>query len=604
MNHNEIKTINSHFYKLAAALGFIVVIVAIIFAWNTPASGYESSIYLSTPLISWVLLFIGFGLGVSIVVSKTGEKDTSDKGWFIGLLLIWLVNIAILSLPYVRNYFFWDGAGDTGDHLGLTQDLLSSGHMAGNILYPITHILLAQISLVLRIEPMSLFRWVLLLFAALPFFSIYLICREVLSNKRQMAIATLTGSILFQNWSNFLTPNAVGNILFPFLIFVLIKVIKATTKTFQWTVSLILLVLLIVPLHPVPALAFLLVVMAICLWQKIKSKYRNNESFPFRVLGVALVLLITVWLLVWESSFSHWDTTINNIYKLLTKGGQTQLQSIVDTATYASQYGYNVFVQFIKLYGGIIIYFFLAAFGFIILLRRTSKKYDSYLLAPFAWAVVIIALVMLSMYFANLFFEPLRLVAYIIILCPPFVGIALGSFIDFPNWPRWSRSARVICIGLLLMIISTGAVLILYPSPYILSISYQNTRSEITGTDWLLHKKDVNIFLTGWYYGPSVYSSYLLTSEERLGRNDLSPYTTQELPYRLGYNKNEELGKNYQKDVYLVLTELGRKVYKDLYPKMAPLRLTTDDLNKLEEDKSVDKLFTNDGIDIYFVHAK
>jgi heme A synthase len=72
MNHTVINTINFQFHKLAASLGFIAVLAAIIIAWNTPAINYESSIYLSTPLITWVLLLIGFGLGVWIVLSKTG----------------------------------------------------------------------------------------------------------------------------------------------------------------------------------------------------------------------------------------------------------------------------------------------------------------------------------------------------------------------------------------------------------------------------------------------------------------------------------------------------------------------------------------------------
>ena len=89
-----------------------------------------------------------------------------------------------------------------------------------------------------------------------------------------------------------------------------------------------------------------------------------------------------------------------------------------------------------------------------------------------------------------------------------------------------------------------------------------------------------------------------------MGRDDLSAYVTIGFPYRLGYDKNKELGQSYEKNVYLVMTELTKKVYKDVFPKMAPIRLTTDDLNQLGEDQSVDRLYTNGGIDFYYVHAK
>jgi hypothetical protein len=419
-----------------------------------------------------------------------------------------------------------------------------------------------------------------------------------------MAIATLVGYIFLQEWYIGVSPNTVGNMLFPFFIFVLIKVIKATAQTFQWAICLILLVILIVPLHPVPSLAFLLIAIAMWLWYKVKSRDRNNKPPTFKVLGIPFVLLITAWALMWFSSFGIWNATIQAIYRLVTEGGKTHFQDLANQATYATQYGYSVFAQFIKVYGDITIYLLLAGSGFIILQRRTSKNYGSYLLNPIGWAIVMILMAIITMYFGNIVFGPQRLLAYIIFLSLPVVGITLGSFLDSPNWLCKSRLVRFICTGLLLIILSTSAVLKLYPSPYVLSVSLQNTRSEITGMDWFLHNKDENIFSNGWYYYPWVYSSYLLTSEERKGRNDLSPYVNVSLPDRLGYDKNPELGQSYEKDVYLVMTELVRKLYVDTFPKMASLRLTDADLNRLENDPSVNKLYsTNKGFDIYFVQV-
>ena len=89
-----------------------------------------------------------------------------------------------------------------------------------------------------------------------------------------------------------------------------------------------------------------------------------------------------------------------------------------------------------------------------------------------------------------------------------------------------------------------------------------------------------------------------------MDRNDLSIYVTETFPYNLGYNKNVELGQSYQKDVYLVMTTLTRGAYINVYTKIAPQRLTTNNLNQLENDPSVDKLYaTNKGFDIYYVHA-
>jgi hypothetical protein len=603
MNNITHSTIKIQFYKLAAILGFILVLVAIIFAWNSPATGYEPSIYLSTPLICWILLFIASGLGVGIILFKTGDNESGDKNWLIGLLLIWLVNLVILSLPCVRNYFFMDGTGDTGQHLGWVQDLLASGHTSNNNLYPITHILFGQFSLILRIPPLNLFNWGLLLFAPISFVSIYLICNELLSNKRQIALASLFGSILFQNWYTFLAPNAIANMLFPFIIYVLIKVIKASKQRFQFTILILLLSLLIIPLHPVPALAFLFVVLAIWLWH-IKSKSYNDKLVLNQPIGGPLVLFVTVWFIVWLSSFGNWDTTLRNLYILITGRSQTQLQSIVNQATYATQYGFNVLTQFLKLYGGMTVYIFLAFFGFFIFWRRRSVNKDSYLLNPIAWSIIIICLAMLIMFFINFVFSPLRLLAFIIFLGSPFVGIALSSFISLHNLPHWSMSIRIICTGIIFMILSTTAILVLYQSPYTLNPNLQNTKSEISGMGWFLNNKDMNIPSTGWYYDPSVYASYLLNANQRKARNDLTLDITQPLPYLLGYDNNKELGQNFTTNIYVVMTQLTRTVYTYVYPKMASIRLTTNNLNQLENDPSVYKVYSTDkGFDIYYVQA-
>ncbi len=44
-------------------------------------------------------------------------------------------------------------------------------------------------------------------------------------------------------------------------------------------------------------------------------------------------------------------------------------------------------------------------------------------------------------------------------------------------------------------------------------------------------------------------------------------------------------------------------IYKDLYPEMADIRFQSQDFIKLEEDDSIDKLYTNTGLDFFYVHA-
>jgi len=49
----------------------------------------------------------------------------------------------------------------------------------------------------------------------------------------------------------------------------------------------------------------------------------------------------------------------------------------------------------------------------------------------------------------------------------------------------------------------------------------------------------------------------------------------------------------------------GDKVlYEEVYPEVRAFRFAPSDFEKLEHDPSVAKLYSNGGLDIYFIHAR
>ena len=197
-----------HFLKLALALLFILLSIALILAWNTPATGYESSIYYSTPLILWWSIIASVIVGTSLVVfSITGDEYDKNKFWKIGLFLIVLSYVVCLGLFIIRGYFMWCMAGDPATHIGRITETIAQAYAPKTVIYPITHIFLSEISLVTNLNLFVLHKIVPLIFGVLCVVFIYIFSRYVTSNRIAPVLAVIISCTFIFGWYINLTPN-------------------------------------------------------------------------------------------------------------------------------------------------------------------------------------------------------------------------------------------------------------------------------------------------------------------------------------------------------------------------------------------------------------
>jgi len=61
-------------------------------------------------------------------------------------------------------------------------------------------------------------------------------------------------------------------------------------------------------------------------------------------------------------------------------------------------------------------------------------------------------------------------------------------------------------------------------------------------------------------------------------------------------------GETYTKDKYMILTQNDRLQYVEIYPEVAEFRFYPADFDKLEDDPSIDKIYDNRGLDVWYVH--
>src|SRR5512136_174980 len=90
--------------KLIGLLCIVFVILALVLIHQSPATGYELSIYRGTPVLVWYLLFLSLVGGIGIVIHElaTGRLHES-RTYLVGFAVVLLTAVAFLCLPFVRN---------------------------------------------------------------------------------------------------------------------------------------------------------------------------------------------------------------------------------------------------------------------------------------------------------------------------------------------------------------------------------------------------------------------------------------------------------------------------------------------------------------------
>lgn len=595
--------------KISVAICAVLVAIAILAAWDSPATGYEPSIYTATPAVFWVLLAIAIIWGISIIVHQvfTGRSEGSSL-WGLGLLLILLSGTVILSLYIIRDYTMW-GRGDFSSHIGIITNIISSGHIERQNYYPIAHIYIAEFSLVFGTVPVLIGKLLFPIFFSVYVLFMYILARAVLLHKGQailVSIATATFVPFLSGWLINPNPNHLANLVFPLALFVLIMARTATKSQAAFRILFLILVLLIPMFHPVVNFILVFVLLTIGLPQPLfafsNSQLIKSNDNSFRDYIPSLMLLI-IWGFAWLSSFGLWEVVIRNIYEVATEGGETQLQQLLGSIEYAQGYGYSAVAQFFRIYGAKALFILLTILSIYMLRRDNSPSLYLRRLGSMFNALAALVFISIFFYAIDAIFSPTRILPYIMVLCTVFTGFVLYKMLK-NEWFFHHRNYLVkLCPPVVVIIILVSAfthgILNCYSSTFQQLPANQLTRSETAGMSWFFNNRNTDMDISCILISPSRFADILLTREEKQAQGYLSLPTLP--PHHFGYDKSAVLGASYTKDSYMLLAKIDRDLYTEVWPDMAELRYLPGDFERLENDGSVDKLYSNGGIDIWYV---
>jgi hypothetical protein len=608
-NQETISTGNAGaFTKIIVIVCLILLSLGLIFAWNSPATGYEASIFTATPIFFWVAILINLVCGIGIVVWQIyGGKHLKNRFWTLGWVLIIGVYLSIVSLWVIRGYLQW-GLSDQLTHKALTDYILNNGKFQASNFYPVSHILLSESVLIFKIPDTILMKYIPFIFDILYLLFMYVLAKSLISSKGVLLLVLVGATTLTFLSNPGFAPNSLANAYLPFAVFLLVK--STPPGTFSWKIPFLIVLFLMPIFHPVPTFELFIIMISVTMpllimaAMKKRSLTSLKSVFSFRL---AASLFLLVWSVYWFSSYSGiLNEAVSNIRALFSGLGISHFAQLTQQIQYAAEFGYSALQQFFVNYGVAALYILIALASVFALLKKSEELERNNLFSLYG-PVIASSIIMLLLFGLNLAFSPLRIVNYVDLLCVIIMGFGLYKFLRISLFkPRNRKINGLVTLPVIIIFIVgfIGGVLQVYPSRYTLSPNDQVTRTLVDGADWFFHSKNPEIPNSGILVQLPRLADYTLTPAEISAQ----PYLGIQLlngpnsmPWHFNYDAYSMLGEWFPQASYLLITQEDKVVYPDVYPRMEQTRFTPADFAKLEQDPTVAELYTNGGLDIYYV---
>ena len=290
--------------KALLAGGFLAFVGALAIAYSQPATGYELSIYRSTPTGFW----IGSVVAGIVALTVAFAPPTSRRIQALALALLAGVVLSVYALPLVRSYFFY-GAGDSMTHLGWARELDAGTGSAFGFIYPGVHLLatfLSELSgfdltYTLQFVPLVVFPVVCVLFTTL--------CVRYLTDSRWAVPVGLGAGLLLIPINHLgihlmAHPSSQAVLYLPLVLYLVFRFVTEPADGFALAtptgVALAIVCIGMVFIHPQEALSLILLLSAIALVQFGYNRFRPTDRIahhrPLYAHTILTFLVLGSWL--------------------------------------------------------------------------------------------------------------------------------------------------------------------------------------------------------------------------------------------------------------------------------------------------------------------
>ncbi|NAT10278.1 hypothetical protein C4E22_01785 [ANME-1 cluster archaeon AG-394-G06] len=587
--------------KIIAIIAFIFITLALtITARTPPASGYELSIYKGVSPFVWLFLIGSIACGIAIITHQAFSKDKErDNFWLIGFLILILSNLIVTLFSVIRGYATF-GRGDHLSHLGSVKDILSSGYININDFYPITHIFIAEITGVCGIPPIIVMGFVPALFTILYMASIYLLATVIFDKREYILLSAAASCTLFFTYYHVeVFPAAHSTLMLPLVFYLYFKISEKPSVGF----SLVYIILLMVYpfFHPLTVLILILFLIMMEISKIIYTSKRSEIKFSHAITQISInpILIPVITFFMWFSAYLAFGQRVRSmaswLYGTVIGSSSDLIMSRVSkVATTKSE----LFELTIKFFGHQIIYTILSLIAVLIIFKffYQNKKIKN-LFRISVWFIITGLMILFSLLAmaSSLTQSAQRLVFlnFMMLVTPLLAGFAFYEL--FKNRHRTISIAIIVAI---LVVSSTIGIFNLYPSPYLKQSSSQITNMELTGVHWFFNYKNVPDLYIGMGHIHRFSDAIYGYSQSR-EREDFSTFFPSSIPDHFDYANHTSLGELYAQDRYMVISKWNKALYLEVWPEIG--RFNNSDFERVEDDSTVDMLYSNGELDVFFV---
>ncbi|EMA57763.1 hypothetical protein C468_16535 [Halorubrum kocurii JCM 14978] len=517
---------------MAVAIGTIV-------AWQTPATGYEVSMYAATPVPFWIGVSIGF-LAAAVVTLESCHDRLAGLAVGLG----WLTTVSIGSLPVIRSYRFY-GRADPMTHLGWAAEMLAGNMRFGDVFYPGGHSTTVLLTDAIGVPVER----GMLLFAAL-YFVLYalfipLIVKALFDNNRMSVIAAFSGFTVLpiNQIANglFFHTYSMATFFFPVFLYVLVKHLKSSRRgdsivhrVGRWNVLLSVLGVTLIFTHPQLALNVVILLGTLVVLHGLRKRLNLflTDLRPVYGVFVLMTLCWVAWIFQFEMVFIVGERVLVSTSEVILGTGSAG-ESVEARYQSALSVEATVLELFVKLFLVPSVYLVLAFLT--VVFSLWSQFTDSGLKGPstdddsLTRSVVIyfgyVGLVLGPFFLAHflgpvshLFFRHYGFAMVFALVLGAAMIHHIGELIPTGGWRQAARPVAVI----LLVVALALSLSTVFASPYIYNGSHHVSDQHMDGYETAIDYRAEDIQWNGIRNGPGREFDALVSGTVLYDRPDVS----------------------------------------------------------------------------------
>lgn len=600
--------------KIGLSIAFLSLAIAAFTAANTPAVGYELSIYTATPRHFWLAVSTVLAIGV---IGGIVHSDRQTGYIFVGATVAAI--LLVVSLPYLRGYYFI-GQFDMLQHLGHSLDL-AENHLGRNP-YPGIHFLGIFLSfigglsvrdgLMLGVTPIYL-----VFILSLPF-----IARQFQTQKEPGRYTTII-PLLLGVWVPPIIavviprmqplPTVMGMFVLIFVLGVAIKTSQCGKRTQQrYNLVLIILTAALVFYHPQQSLISI-AVFSVFVLPLVLTKLRHRE---IKVTSRAILIMVcapTIVLLQWITTrYVLEGALFSLVYGIIHSLGG--VSSVSPPSSPIQQFGGSTLILLGRALSIPILVGCLAAIGIFKAIHSfwgnlssqqlraalTSTdgqvvRYATAFLPCFTLAGIYIA--------AGDMPQVTRYLAIVVALGTPIAGLELANYLR----SRQSRQSQAI-VAALIIIGALVALPTVFASPYLYYPNQQVSAGQMAGYDHVYSNTEapertqlVTVDTDAIRHYRALYGTEEYLSIQNSAQVENPIVTKRGENVVAVHFDNRSLTDGRADSYYLMSTAYARQQHTDLYK---GIRFTETDFAYLSESPGIRQVYDNGDARLYYIDVR